>query len=53
MDVWTSDVQKETSLISKTNGEKPVTKNLVANQWTSIDIPVSAFTSQGLTVFFS
>jgi len=51
MDVWTSDVQKiVTSLISKTNGEKPVTKNLVANQWTSIDIPVSAFTSQGLTV---
>jgi hypothetical protein len=51
MDVWTSDVQNiATSLISKTNGEKAVTKNLVANQWTSIDIPVSAFTSQGLTV---
>ena len=40
----------ETSLISKTNGEKPVTKDLTANQWTSIDIPISAFTSQGLTV---
>lgn len=51
MDVWTSDLQKiETSLISKTNGEKPVVKDLVANQWTSIDIPISAFTSQGLTV---
>lgn len=51
MDVWTADLQKiETSLISKTNGEKPVTKDLTANQWTSIDIPVSAFTSQGLTV---
>jgi hypothetical protein len=51
MDVWTSDLQKlETSLISKTNGEKPVTKDLVANQWNSIDIPISAFTSQGLTV---
>jgi hypothetical protein len=51
MDVWTADLAKlETSLISKTNGEKPVTKDLVANQWTSIDIPVSAFTSQGLTV---
>lgn len=51
MDVWTADLEKiETSLISKTNGEKPVVKNLTANQWTSIDIPISAFTSQGLTV---
>ena len=51
MDVWTADLQKiETSLISKTNGEKPVVKDLVANQWNSIDIPISAFTSQGLTV---
>lgn len=51
MDVWTADVAKiETSLISKSNGEKPVTKDLTANQWTSIDIPISAFTSQGLTV---
>ncbi len=51
MDVWTADLEKiETSLISKTNGEKPVVKDLVANQWTSIDIPISAFTSQGMTV---
>ncbi|KAF2517689.1 hypothetical protein [Flavobacterium foetidum] len=51
MDVWTPDLQKiETSLISKTNGEKPVVRDLTANQWTSIDIPISAFTSQGLTV---
>ncbi|WP_264565008.1 hypothetical protein [Flavobacterium sp. N3904] len=51
MDVWTADLAKiETSLISKTNGEKPVVKDLTANQWTSIDIPISAFTSQGLTV---
>ena len=51
MDVWTADLAKiETSLISKTNGEKPVVKDLVANQWTSIDIPISAFTSQGMTV---
>lgn len=47
MDVWTADLQKlETSLISKTNGERPVVKDLIANQWTSIDIPISAFTSQ-------
>ncbi len=52
MDVWTADAQKiETSLISKSNGERPVVKNLVANEWTSIDIPISAFTSQnGFTV---
>jgi hypothetical protein len=51
MDVWTADLEKiETSLISKSNGEKPVVKSLVANQWNSIDIPITAFTSQGLTV---
>ncbi len=51
MDVWTANVDKlETSLISKSNGEKPVTKNLTAGEWTSLDIPISEFTSQGLTV---
>lgn len=52
LDVWTADAQKiETSLISKSNGERPVVKDLVANEWTSIDIPISAFTSQnGFTV---
>lgn len=51
MDVWTADLDKiDTFLISKTNGEKPVSKNLTPNAWTSIDIPISAFTSQGLTV---
>jgi hypothetical protein len=51
MDVWTADLEKiETSLISFTNGEKPIVKDLTANQWTSIEIPISAFTSQGLTV---
>lgn len=51
MDVWTADLQKiETSLINIGPSEKPVTKDLTANQWTSIDIPVSAFTSQGLSV---
>ncbi|TYP74371.1 hypothetical protein [Aquimarina intermedia] len=52
MDVWTSgDVTAiETSLISQTNGEKPFSNDLVAGQWTAIDIPISAFTDQGLTV---
>ncbi|MEO7976324.1 hypothetical protein [Flavobacterium sp.] len=51
MDIWTADLEKiETFLISKTNGEKPVAKSLTANGWTSIEIPISAFTSQNLTV---
>ncbi len=51
LDVWTKDVEKiETSLISVTNGEKPVWSDLKLNEWTSIDIPISAFTNQGLTV---
>ena len=51
LDVWTTDVTRiETSLISLTNGEKPVWTDLTADAWTSIDIPISAFTSQGLTV---
>jgi hypothetical protein len=52
LDVWTADLPKiETSLISKSNGERPVVRDLVANQWTSLDIPISAFTSQtGFTV---
>ncbi|CAD0006409.1 PKD domain-containing protein [Flavobacterium chungangense] len=51
MDVWTADLQKlETSLINVGPSEKPVTKDLTANQWTSIDIPISAFTNQGLSV---
>ncbi|MDP6921387.1 MAG: PKD domain-containing protein [Lutibacter sp.] len=51
MDVWTADLDKiETSLISLTNGEKPVVSDLTADEWTSIDIPVADWTSQGLTV---
>ena len=51
LDVWTPNVTKlETSLISVSNGEKPVWSDLTLNEWTSIDIPISAFTDQGLTV---
>lgn len=51
LDVWTTDVTRiETSLISLSNGEKPVWSNLTPDTWTSIDIPISDFTSQGLTV---
>ena len=52
LDVWTAGGVStiETSLISLSNGEKPVISNLTAGEWTSIDIPISAFTDQGLTV---
>lgn len=51
MDVWTADLDKlEVSLIKPGPVERPVTSNLIANQWTSLNIPISAFTSQGMTV---
>jgi hypothetical protein len=51
LDVWTADLpQLETSLISATNGERPVISDLTLNEWTSLDIPITAFTDQGLTV---
>lgn len=51
LDVWTADAAKiETSLISVSSGEKPVTTDLVKDEWTSIDIPIAAFTDQGLMV---
>jgi hypothetical protein len=55
LDVWTADAVTaiETSLINNASGtvtEAPVTSSLNANTWTSIDIPISAYTDQGLTV---
>jgi hypothetical protein len=52
MDIWTADLDKLAIFpISKSNGERKVVKDLTANQWTSIDIPISDFTSQsGFTV---
>ncbi|MBT8252901.1 MAG: hypothetical protein KJN68_02935, partial [Bacteroidia bacterium] len=49
LDVWTADELQniEVSLISLTNGERPVLVPLTPNDWTSIDIPISAFTDQG------
>jgi hypothetical protein len=50
-DVWTAEVNRiETSLISVGTGEKPVWTVLESDEWTSIDIPISAFTDQGLSV---
>jgi len=55
MDVWTSgDASRiETSLINNTPGgatEAPVWSDLTAGEWTTIEIPISDYTDQGLTV---
>ncbi|WP_370477377.1 carbohydrate binding domain-containing protein [Tamlana flava] len=55
LDVWTADegLSLETSLINNASGtvtEKPVWSDLTAGEWTSLDIPISEYTDQGLTV---
>ena len=51
IDVWTADLTAlEIFPISQSTGEKSVLKNLVADQWVSFDIPLSDFTSQGLSM---
>jgi len=51
LDVWTADAtQIDTYLISLASGENAVTSTLTQDGWTSIDIPVSDFTDQGLSV---
>jgi hypothetical protein len=54
LDVWTADVvtDLETSLINNPSNpaEAPVTSSLNADDWTSIEIPISEYTDQGLTV---
>jgi hypothetical protein len=48
LDVWTADVTKfEVSIIEEGVGEKPVVVDLVADQWNSIEIPISDWTDQG------
>ncbi len=56
LDVWTTSVEQiETSIINiPADGsgatEAPVTTDLTPNGWTSINIPISEYTDQGLTV---
>lgn len=55
LDVWTAEAVTdiETSLINNASGtvtEAPATRSLTASNWTSIDIPISEYTDQGLTV---
>ena len=57
LDVWTSEngdiTDLETFIINNAGGtvtEAPVTTSLNAGQWTSLEIPISDYTDQGLTV---
>ncbi|MEW4922324.1 carbohydrate binding domain-containing protein [Algibacter sp. 2305UL17-15] len=55
LDVWTASegMRIETSLINNTAGgatEAPVWSDLTTGEWTSIEIPISDYTDQGLTV---
>lgn len=51
MDIWTPDLPTvDIFAVSGSSGEKKISKNLTASAWTSIDIPLADFTSQGLTL---
>ena len=53
IDVWTASPEFENleiSLISASNGEKPVLAKLNQDEWTSFDIPLTDWTDQGLTI---
>jgi hypothetical protein len=51
MDVWTASVDSLLVFpISVGSGEKSVKAGLSQNSWTSIDVPLSAFTDQGLVM---
>ncbi|WP_298520394.1 PKD domain-containing protein [uncultured Kordia sp.] len=54
LDVWTADVvtDLEVSLINNPAGssEAPVTRSLTADSWTTIEIPISEYVDQGLSV---
>lgn len=51
IDIWTADAESlETFLISKNSGEKSVVTTLTKDTWTSVDIPLSDFTDQGLSI---
>ena len=51
IDIWTADVDDiEIFPISRASGEKAVKRTLTAGQWNSFDIPLSEYTSQGLSM---
>ena len=51
IDVWSGDYTSiPIFLISAGSGENPVTLNVTPNQWNTIQIPLSDYTSQGLDI---
>jgi hypothetical protein len=50
MDIWTADVNAIETFLIRAGLEKSVKKNLTANSWNSIDIPLTDYTSQGLSL---
>ncbi|MGO4911656.1 hypothetical protein [Leeuwenhoekiella sp. W20_SRS_FM14] len=50
IDVWSADYASIPFFIIDTSGERPVNLDVTAGEWTSIDIPLSAFTDQGISV---
>ncbi|RXG15922.1 hypothetical protein DSM03_103107 [Leeuwenhoekiella aestuarii] len=50
IDVWSADYTTIPFFIIDTSGETPVNLEVTAGEWTSIDIPLSAFTDQGISV---
>ena len=50
LDVWTADIDNFMVFPISRGGEKSVTKALNKGSWTSLDIPLSEYTSQGLSM---
>ncbi|WP_179008939.1 T9SS type A sorting domain-containing protein [Winogradskyella forsetii] len=50
VDIWTNSVSPNVYLISNTSGERFVNVASAPNQWTSVEIDLSEYTSQGLTL---
>jgi hypothetical protein len=51
IDIWTADVDSVLIFpISRATGERSVNNVITAGQWNSIDIPLSDFTSKGLSM---
>ena len=50
IDVWSADYTTIPFFIIDSSGERPVDLNVTPGEWTSIDIPLSAFTEQGISV---
>jgi hypothetical protein len=50
LDIWTADVDNFMVFPISRSGENSVTKSLTKGSWTSLDIPLSDYTSQGLSM---